>query len=81
MSKVLDSKTDDKEYEGRLYTNVKDNVQQDVSIDVFIKKGYVSEQWYADGRWNERGEGEKHCTTQESIIYGVIIVCKLQRNY
>lgn len=69
LGKIFDSKTDDREFEGRLYTNVSDDVQQDVSIDVFIKDGHVDEYWYADGNWIGRGVGEE----ADKFTRGIII--------
>ncbi len=69
VGKIFDSTTDDKEYEGRLYTNVKGGIQQEIDIDDFVKKGYVNEQWYANGKWNARKEGE----AADEFTRGIII--------
>ncbi|MDE6949627.1 MAG: hypothetical protein K2P64_01710 [Lachnospiraceae bacterium] len=69
LGKIFDSKTDDKEYEGRLYTNVKGNVQQDIPIDVFVREGHVDEHRYANGNWNGRGVKED----PDEFTRGIII--------
>ena len=69
VGKIFDSKTDNTEYEGRLYTNVEDDVQQDISINDFIEYGYVDEHWYFNGNWAGRGEGE----FSDKFTRGIII--------
>ncbi len=67
--KIFDSKTDDKEYEGRLYTNVEEGIPQDISIDAFIIRGYIDEKWYNNGKWNKRKEEE----SSDKFTRGIII--------